>query len=332
MGRPHTRRRAAFTLIELLVVIAIIAVLIGLLLPAVQKVREAAANSSCKNNLHQIVLASHGYESGNGRLPPGLNYWSGGSGTYAGVLAYLLPHMEQTNIYTLIPAAVFQQSPQGAGQTAWWGTNAYTAAQNRIKTYECPADDLTVVATTGTFAYFTTVTTAGGSGTVTGGYFAGNSPLACTNYAGSAGCLCRGSGFYGQWPGPYAGGWYDPTTNPVTLIAPVGVKMVDIKDGTSNTLAFGEILGGTSPVRDFKASWMGAGGIPTAWDLIDPPQWYSFGSRHTSGVNFAMCDGSVRTFPRAGNTTPWFSAQWYAFQNVAGMTDGNVIDYNQLGN
>src|SRR5687767_7269239 len=91
--------RAGFTLIELLVVIAIIAILIGLLLPAVQKVRAAAARMSCANNLKQIALGAHNYESSKQQFPPGLN-----SVNWISALTHLLPYVEQEPAFKMIPA------------------------------------------------------------------------------------------------------------------------------------------------------------------------------------------------------------------------------------
>ena len=104
-----TRNRSAFTLVELLVVIAIIGILIGMLLPAVQSVREAARNTQCKNNIRQIALAAMNYESANQRFPPGLlskalrtQSLNDGEPQELGILVHLLPFIEANNVADLI--------------------------------------------------------------------------------------------------------------------------------------------------------------------------------------------------------------------------------------
>jgi prepilin-type N-terminal cleavage/methylation domain-containing protein len=125
-------RRAAFSLVELLVVIAIIAILIGLLLPAVQKVREAAARTKCGNNLKQIGLAVHNYESTFGCLPPNGSWVTAASQTNFGGVPYsvharILPYIEQGALYQQVDLNISAASqPAVVGQ--------------RIPTYFCPSD------------------------------------------------------------------------------------------------------------------------------------------------------------------------------------------------
>jgi prepilin-type N-terminal cleavage/methylation domain-containing protein len=323
------RTRLAFTLIELLVVIAIIAILIGLLLPAVQKVREAAARMSCGNNLKQIGLAALSYESTYQMLPNGhVSSPASGSGyNWIGVLTFLLPYVEQQNVYNLIPSGALLDNPTlptNGSSLTWWGSinvngsgqgvNApiVTAARSTIKPYLCPSDmGGNYSQSNGVFVGLT----ISGS-TLTGSYNpnGGNAANAgLTNYIGCAGQF----GSLLSYPGIYA--------------ADSHTRISDITDGTSNTIAFGETLGGseTGP-RDFALTWMGAGSLPLYWGLPSPAQWYTFGSHHTGVVQFGWADGSVRGI-RKGFATTAGSSDWTVLQIAGGMNDGAVLNYSALG-
>jgi prepilin-type N-terminal cleavage/methylation domain-containing protein len=170
--RVRQRRRVAFTLIELLVVIAIIAVLVGLLLPAVQKVREAAARSQCQNNLQQIGIATQSAHDTYQALPPAMGYYpsTATSGLNAPAHVWLLPFLEQQNLYGEI---------QTAGSSSTWNTNSSAL----IKTYQCPTDvtistgNAAALGTLGSFTsyafngqVFGTITTYSAAGAVVVGW------------------------------------------------------------------------------------------------------------------------------------------------------------------
>jgi prepilin-type N-terminal cleavage/methylation domain-containing protein len=135
----RTGERSGFTLIELLVVIAIIAVLIGLLLPAVQKVREAASRVKCGNNLRQLGLAAHHYHDAHRHFPPGIGYYpaaqNGAFGTY---FFHLLPYVEQDNLYARALGSVPFPPPDGPTAGYYPGNN--NVYSQRVATFLCPSD------------------------------------------------------------------------------------------------------------------------------------------------------------------------------------------------
>lgn len=133
--KVKTSLKCGFTLVELLVVIAIIGILIGMLLPAVQQVREAARRVSCANNIRQLGLAAHNYESAFGHFPPGVvdNDDDLTDALHSGMV-YLLPFVEQNNLYDLYDFS-----------TDWKSDNNAPLAETRIDVFQCASNDSQVV-------------------------------------------------------------------------------------------------------------------------------------------------------------------------------------------
>ncbi|MCI0705717.1 MAG: DUF1559 domain-containing protein [Planctomycetia bacterium] len=297
-----SRDRRAFTLIELLVVIAIIAILIGLLLPAVQKVREAAARSDCSNNLKQLALAVHGYHDANGRFPYNGDAanpnccWAASKGSWSWI-ARMLPHIEQDNLHKAIGLGTNPNIPQNVPNPA---TATPTAAQAiiqagvrvEIKTLRCRADKTPPTRTnTANWPGGTVIGVTSYKG-VSGGNWAwgSTSPI---NFRFNAG-------------GQYGTNGLD-TANGIFYRSDVRrpLRMEHISDGTSNTLMIGEDIGslnihnawpyantsnGTCSIPLNNALTPGQPGYNSPGDW---PNVYSFRSNHTQGANFAKADGSV---------------------------------------
>lgn len=386
-----SRNRKGFTLIELLVVIAIIAILIGLLVPAVQKVREASARTQCLNNLKQIVLASMNYENVYNCLPPAGNinnsavtmqvdpantsfdacFGNGQQymGPWTGVLVYLLPFIEQQAVYDTVPPAFFSLSPTNTcppwayttpgtydptnssgtnpsllmrwggpydntvpatvmgASGIYNGTGVALWAQATIATYYCPAAQQIGPGMNG----------PGSSGPSGQGWFADGVMDASLLYAPAFG------GFYCDLVEDYPGfgssmGWgnyncnfgYTGNTPAAQGGAPQfcgpyfyqsTTKINWIADGTSNTIAFGETIGGTdSGPINMRLAWAGATGLSSAFGVpqIGQAQWWTWSSFHGGVINFAFCDGSVRSL-RNG-------CDFNSFVYASGMADGQSYD------
>ena len=134
--RPGVRR-PGFTLIELLVVIAIIAILIGLLLPAVQKIREAANRIKCANNLHQMVLGLHNYESANGEFPPA--YTAPNFNPGWGWSTWILPYVEQDNVYKQLDPIKNLFGKGSNPSTPASNAPNTQLVQQRLQIFRCPS-------------------------------------------------------------------------------------------------------------------------------------------------------------------------------------------------
>jgi len=314
MPRLNRPTKVGFTLIELLVVIAIIAILIGLLLPAVQKIREAANRMKCSNQLKQIGLAAHNYNDTNNTLPPSMkiNVNSNGKQPGQNILVVLLPYLEQDNLYSKASTVGYDWS----WDTPVPGTPSGSLRTQTIKAYQCPSDP----------------SMQNGFSAYQVGGWAGSSYAANTFVIGNVGMQ-----------EPTSGNWH---TNS-------GYTVGTIPDGTSNTILFAEKMAacGTGNAHGNLWTWPGGNihwnGNDWGPTLFNPPNgtlpwpitqgggnWNqppltSMGAYNTAACdwtrpttghtvcNCLLADGSVRGVSRAVSQPTW--------QNAFIPNDGNVL-------
>jgi prepilin-type N-terminal cleavage/methylation domain-containing protein/prepilin-type processing-associated H-X9-DG protein len=333
--KRHSLRRA-FTLVELLVVIAIIAILMGLLLPAVQKVREAGNRMKCSNNLKQIGLALQNYHDINGCFPPG--YIDGNTdpnstpnndvGPGWGWASFLLPFLEQDNVFKQIDFSV----------TVGTGVNVQIS-KLPLKIFQCPSDGYQMA-----FAVYDSTFTNPVATLAHSNYVGCNGWEECFNNAGGNAQGAGSDGLTGGLGKAGDGLFYRNSQN----------RIADVIDGLSNTIVVGERSANHSP-----STWTGAypGGRCPAWMANQPPVPYvpppgppydnadfgealvlahgnathlpsddfpiydpdTFYSMHTGpGANFLFGDGSVHFLGRGIDP--------YTYQHLCTIAGGEVAN------
>jgi prepilin-type N-terminal cleavage/methylation domain-containing protein len=305
--RARPQQRSAFTLIELLVVIAIIAILIGLLLPAVQKVREAGYKAQCQNNMKQLGLALHNVQSYQAKLPPQYGWFPNVGGGYGGLFFHLLPAMEQQVVYNAT-------ATPGGNSTTYWGLTFTKVAGSYdlrtsgiegtfVKSYMCPSD-YTAPGVNPNWGWM-------------GASYAGNFRV------------------FGNLTGTATASVSDGVTSP-NVANWTGTPSLtnSFPDGTSNTIVLAEKVGQCDSTGPYPGQPDG-GNMWSRWDYLDywqptfaafitgpgsffqiQPTPYTHGgpcnprlaqTPHVGSMNVTMADGGVRVVSGMTSATTWWA-------------------------
>jgi prepilin-type N-terminal cleavage/methylation domain-containing protein len=295
-------RRHGFTLIELLVVIAIIAVLIGLLLPAVQKVREAASRMRCVNNLKQLGMAAHHYHDAHQHLPPAIGYYPPAAGAFGTYFFHLLPYVEQDNLYRSALGGVPFPPPDGPTAVYYPGNNKVYSQP--VPIFLCPSDPSVG---------------PGGVVSVTGVSF-------------GASCYGFNALVVAQ---------NDITTMPFKTNAQGKTRIpADIPDGTSNTILqaekYARCTNTTMPpqFRDGGSAWAYGGAAVFPWlppPMAPPAKVFSpgfcvpaFANQGAPNAIGPQSRFQVQPTPFLGNCDPTRAATAHAGGIQVGLVDGSV--------
>jgi prepilin-type N-terminal cleavage/methylation domain-containing protein len=314
-ARP--RGRGGFTLIELLVVIAIIAILIGLLLPAVQKVREAANRAECGNNLKQMALGYHSCHDQNGYFPSGGWGWTwigdpdrgSGKSQPGGWLFSILPYVEQGSLYL-----------QGAGGTAAQKATAnYAKAQMPLKLFMCPTRrNFQAYVNSGNYGYVNAPTASSMPVFAKADYAATCGSNNANEYNGGPPDLASGDSD-NWWINSNGAAGYASTFNGI-IYPRSQVRIADLARGTSNFIMIGEkylnpvdYKTGADP-SDNESMYVGFDNdisrttfYPPMQDLRGYRNTLQFGSAHISGLQVGLADGSVRTVTYSVDPATWLT-------------------------